>query len=354
MKKLRKTASFTDIHFGRKSNSDVHNQDCVNFIKWFCEQVRKDPEIDSIVFMGDWHENRNALNISTLTFSYQGAKLLNDLGLPIYFCIGNHDLYHRHTRELYSVVPFHEFSNYIVVNEPIIVPEMGEGALISPFLFHDEYPNLVEHLNLQSWFGHFEFKGFVVTGYTITMPTGPDPVDYSGPDIFSGHFHKRQSNKNIHYTGNTFPMDFSDAGQTDRGMCVYNHDTRKHYYIDWAECPKYSKFKLSALLDDTSTIHVDSRVKCIVDVPISYEESTALRQTFMDTFQLREFSMEESQDLYDALTGTEHILNEDGEEIDGEVKLASVDDLVVQMINSIDTPHIENAMLTQIYQQLRV
>lgn len=346
-KTYKKTASFTDIHFGKKSNSETHNQDCTNFIKWFCEQVQNDPEIDSIAFLGDWHENRNALNISTLTYSYQGAKMLNELGLPVFFCIGNHDLYHRHTRELFSVIPFQEFNNFIVVNEPIVVPNMGDGALISPYLFHNEYPTLVDHLKLQTWWGHFEFKDFVVTGYNVTMPTGPDAMDYSGPQIFSGHFHKRQSKNNIHYIGNTFPMDFSDAGQSDRGMMVFDHATGKRTYTDWKDCPKYAKVRLTDLLDDTSEIPVNARIKCVADVSISYEESQFLRDRFLKDFQLREFSMEESQDLSNALKGTDI-------EIDDDIKLDSVDDLVVQMINSIDTPQIENTMLSQIYQQLKV
>ncbi len=345
-KTYRKTAGFTDIHFGKKSNSETHNQDCINFVKWFCEQVQNDPEIDSIIFMGDWHENRNALNISTLTYSYQAGKLLNELGLPIFFCIGNHDLYHRHTRELYSVIPFHEFTNFVVVNEPLLLPNMGLGTLVSPYLFSHEYPDLVKYLELQTWWGHFEFKDFVVTGYNITMPTGPDPIDFAGPQIFSGHFHKRQSKNNIHYIGNTFPMDFSDAGQTDRGMVVYDHTTGKINYKNWEDCPKYAKVRLTEILDDTTSVPTNARIKCIIDVPISYEESSFLKQKFIDDFQLREFAMEESQDIVDALKG-------DVVELGDDVKLDSVDDLVIQMINSIDTPHIETAMLAQIYQQLK-
>lgn len=235
-----------------------------------------------------------------------------------------------------------------MVNEPLILPNMGEGALISPYLFHNEYPELVKYLQLQTWWGHFEFKDFVVTGYNVKMPTGPDIADYVGPQIFSGHFHKRQSTNNVHYIGNTFPMDFSDAGQTDRGMMVFDHTTGKRKYIDWADCPKYAKVKLTDLLEDSTDIPANARIKCLVDVPISYEESNFLKQKFLDDFELREFAMEESMDLTDALTGTEIDIDSD------DIKLDSVDDLVIQMINSIDTPHIENGMLATIYQQLKV
>ena len=82
---LKKGAFFTDIHFGKKANSRTHNQDCLNFIEWFCQQVREDPDIDYVGFLGDWNENRSSINIDTLGYSYQGARALNQLGLPVFF-----------------------------------------------------------------------------------------------------------------------------------------------------------------------------------------------------------------------------------------------------------------------------
>ena len=35
---FKKAAVFTDIHFGLKSNSIQHNQDCSNFVDWFIEK----------------------------------------------------------------------------------------------------------------------------------------------------------------------------------------------------------------------------------------------------------------------------------------------------------------------------
>ena len=46
MKKQCKGAYFTDIHWGKKANSIQHNEDCMNFIDWFCAQVKSDPSID--------------------------------------------------------------------------------------------------------------------------------------------------------------------------------------------------------------------------------------------------------------------------------------------------------------------
>jgi DNA repair exonuclease SbcCD nuclease subunit len=345
--KLNKSAMLTDIHWGKKANSDVHNQDCMNYIDWFCEQVRADPEIDHILFLGDWHENRSALNISTLKQSFLGAKKIDDLGLPVFFIIGNHDLYHRHSREIHSVLPFQELKNFIIIEEPTIVENIGNGMLLSPYLFHNEYPDLERFLKIPVWAGHFEFKGFVITGHTVTMPTGPNPTDYEGPKkIFSGHFHKRQAHNQVVYIGNTFPMDFGDAGDDERGMATYNHESDETIFINWEECPRYVKTTLSDIIEENVKIHPDSRVKCIVDIPVSFEESTYIRQKYLDDFKLREFTMEESAEIGNSLSGTETT-------VDTSAELASVNELVLQMLHEIESNHINNNMLVDIYKSLK-
>lgn len=353
-KKLTKTAAFTDIHWGAKTNSDGHNQDCMNYIDWFCEQVRNDPAIDNIVFLGDWFENRAALNISTMNWSYRGAKKINDLGLPVFFIIGNHDLYHRHTREVFSTVNFQEFSNFTVINEPTIVSNLGDGALLCPFMFHNEYPLLAKYNKLPTWWGHFEFQGFMVTGYGMRMPTGPLAADFTGPKhIFSGHFHKRQADQNVVYIGNTFPTNFGDAGDISRGMMTYDHVSEKMEFIDWDDCPKYIRTSLTDLLDGTTTIYPEARVKCIVDVPISYEESVFIKEKYIADFKLREFILEESHELQQALESTDvddiEAMLED-EEFAG----ATIDELVVQMLKSIDTDKIDNDLLIAQYNRLKL
>jgi DNA repair exonuclease SbcCD nuclease subunit len=348
-KNLHKAACMTDIHFGKKSNSEQHNQDCIDFINWFCAQVKQDPTIDHIVFLGDWHENRSSLNISTLTFSYNGAKLLNELGLPVFFILGNHDLYHRHSRDVHSLVHFDEFENFILIDEPVIRNDIGNGVLFSPYLFHHEYPNLAEYLKIPVWFGHFEFRGFVITGYNLTMPTGPDPQDYQGPKhIISGHFHKRQSFGNVVYIGNTFPMDFSDAGDNERGMMIYNHDTDVMEFENWEDCPKYIRTNLSALVDKKVVMFSGARVKCTADININYDESNILRQEFIDHYKLREFVMEESVEIKNIISGTTTQVDVDGSE------LANINDVVIQMIQEIDSDHIDNALLIDIYTTIKI
>lgn len=344
-KNLYKGAYFTDIHIGAKSNSQQHNEDCVKYIDWFCDNVKNDPEIDYICFLGDWHEVRSAINVSTLKYSYEIAKKVNKLGLPVFFIIGNHDLYHRNNRDIYSVLPFKEFQNFIIIDKPTVYDNIGDGVLFCPFLFHEEYEHLIKYKDIPFWAGHFEFKGFVVTGYNITMKHGPEHTNFKNQKhIISGHFHKRQSKNNVTYIGNTFPTNFSDAGDTERGMMVFDHKENKMKFIDWKECPKYIKGKLSDIINEDVILYEESRVKCIVDVPITYEESIELKKTFTEKYNLREFNLEESIEIEEALTENE-------EEIEN-VDLKDVDEMVVEMLYNIESEHIDNKLLAKIYKEL--
>lgn len=352
-KKLTKTAAFTDIHWGAKTNSDQHNQDCMRYIDWFCDQVRSDPTIDNVIFLGDWFENRSALNISTMDWSYRGAKKINELGVPVFFIVGNHDLYHRHTRAVFSTVNFHEFSNFKIISEPTVEPSIGDGVLLCPFLFHNEYASLMQYKKLTTWWGHFEFQGFMVTGYGMKMPTGPNAEDFDGPiHIISGHFHKRQADKNVVYMGNTFPTNFGDADDNERGMMVYDHTAQDMSFFNWDDCPKYVRTTLTDLLDGTTTLPTEARVKCLVDVPISYEESAFIKQKYVDDFKLREFQMEESTELQTALTSTE--VDDLEELLEGDFSGATIDELVVQMLGSINSDKIDNNLLIEQYRRLSV
>ena len=288
------------------------------------------------------------MNISTLTYAYEAARMLNELDMPVYFTIGNHDLYHRHSRDVHSCIHFGEFDNFIMVEEPTVFKHIGNGVMMCPYIFHDEYPMLSKYNDIPFWSGHFEFKGFIVTGQGREMPTGPDHTNFDGPNhIVSGHFHKRQTGDNVIYMGNTFPMDFGDAGDDARGMMTMDFDKDEMLFIDWEECPKYRKCKLSEILDDTVKLSSGMRVKCVADVQVSFEESGAIKETMMEQYDLREFTLEESMELREALAETESGIDWSTQQ------LAGVDELVSQMLNGIESEHIDNDMLVEIYSGLK-
>ena len=61
---FKKAACFTDIHFGMRSNSRTHNDDCESFIKSFVKEAQA-AGAETCIFLGDWHNNRSTVNVST-------------------------------------------------------------------------------------------------------------------------------------------------------------------------------------------------------------------------------------------------------------------------------------------------
>ena len=49
---FKKAAVFTDIHFGLKGNSKVHNQDCEDFIDWYIKEAKANGKLD--MFRASW------------------------------------------------------------------------------------------------------------------------------------------------------------------------------------------------------------------------------------------------------------------------------------------------------------
>lgn len=337
---------FTDIHWGARSNSDQHLQDCAEYIDWFCE-LAKTEKATHIAFLGDWFENRNAINVRTLMWSQEGARRVNALGLPVYFIVGNHDLYHRSNRKVFSTNQFEDLENFIMVNEPI---EINEELFMSPFLFKDEYPALADQINAHKYvLGHFEFRNFVVTGHDRVLDHGPDAGMFTGPKyLISGHFHKRQVSKNIVYMGNTFPTNFGDAWDEERGACMLVTDTEEVTFFDY-EGPMFYKTKLSQVLGGEMQFKERGRVRCMLDVDVPYSDVQTLREEMMEAFKLREFSVEED------IASKKDALSE-GLEIEGELDLSSLDGTVRQLI--IDgvsaTATIDPEYLACLYEDLKV
>lgn len=344
---FKKLAIFTDIHFGRRSNSKGHNEDCLDFIRWFCARVKAGGDYSHVCFLGDWFESRSAINIETGEYSYQGLQMIDSLGLPVYFIVGNHDLARRTTREVHSVRMFNELKNFKVIDKVIV----EDGLLFSPYLFEGEYANLIQYNHLWAFLGHFEFKNFVLTGYNTVLEHGPDHRLFPGPKrIFSGHFHKRQAQDNVIYSGNVFPMDYGDAGDYARGMCTYEVQTDKVTFTDWEDCPKYYKTSLSKVIDGKWTPLPKMKVKCVMDVELGYQEAVDLREAMIEAHNLRDFVIEEDRAAKQGLLEGERV-----EVTDSLLNFTGIDELVVAQLQAAGKDVIQGIdvnMLIDLYKDL--
>ena len=336
MQTFKRAAVFTDIHFGNKGNSRQFNQDCDRFIDWFIEDAQA-KGCETFIFMGDWHHHRANINIDTLGYSLKGLEKLAKAFEKTYFLLGNHDLYFKDSRVVNSVEWAKNIPNVEIIHEPYYT----EDCAFIPWLVGEEWKELKEAKSMPYVFGHFELPHFLMNAM-VSMPDTNElraehlqHHDY----VFSGHFHKRQVKSNIHYIGNSFPHNYSDANDFARGWMELEHGGDPIYH-DWADCPKYQTASLSELLHNSSILKNNAYVRVDIDTDITYEDSNFVKDTFMRQYKLREMTFIQQRDMtqYDST----------------EVPQAfeSIDEIVHNQIMAVDSDHYDSNLLLEIYKNL--
>lgn len=346
---MPKILGFTDVHLGKKGNSRTHNQDVLDFLTWALA-VGKEKGCEYACFLGDWHDDRTKLDARTLNFSQKALELIDgqDYLKKTWFLVGNHDLYYRHHRNTHSVPHANPLKKIQVIDEPYREGEI----LFLPYLFPHEYEKHLKGTDAKFVFGHLELKGFIITGTSnYKMPSGPDATLFDGPRLMlSGHFHKRQAQGNVVYIGNAFPMDFGDAGDTSRGVAILDTDAIEDddliEFVDWPDCPQYIRCELSKALEDPSFLAKKARVRCSMDIKVSYEEAAYIKEKFMTKFGLREFQLEDPQ------MEEQRLALGDDELAMKEIKIGDMDDILLAMLEEVSAPGIDNDHLQKIYREL--
>lgn len=333
---FKKAAVFTDIHFGLKSNSISHNTDCNNFVDWFIEKAQAEG-CETCLFLGDFHHNRSNINVLTLNYIMIALEKLGNSFETVYFLPGNHDLYYKDRRDIQSAIWAKHIPNIEIIEDWF----EQDNVTIVPWLIGDDHKR-VKKIKTKYVFGHFELPQFFMNAM-IRMPDHGDvrAEDFSDKidHVFSGHFHKRQTNRNITYIGNAFPHNYADAGDDERGMMILEWDGEPKYY-NWPACPKYRLMNLSALLNDAETLlGPNMHIRVTIDIPISYEEATFIKETFVEDYKLREMTLIPQKD--DTLDGNE-----------AAISYESVDQIVQTEIMNIDSDTFDNQILMTIYEDL--
>lgn len=338
MKNLfKKCAAFTDLHIGLKSNSITHNKDCEEFVDWFIDTAKKEG-CESCIFMGDWHNNRNSINLVTLDTSIRCLEKLGAAFEQFFWFPGNHDLFYKDKRDIHSSAFGRHIPGVTVVEK---VTTIGDVTLV-PWLVGDEWKT-ISQVKSRYMFGHFELPLFYMNAMVQMPDTGELQADhFTHQDyVFSGHFHKRQSRGKIHYIGNAFPHNFADTWDDARGMMVLEWGGEPKY-IDWPDCPKYRTLKLSELIDQKDKIMKSKmNLKVHLDIDISYEEANFIKETFIEEHDIREISLIQDK------TNLEGTVDDNPD-----AKFESVDQIVTEQLVNIDSKDFDKSVLLEIYNNI--
>lgn len=333
---FKKVAVFTDIHFGMKNNSSIHNQDCEDFIDWYIQKATQEG-CDTGIFCGDWHHHRNSLNITTMDASIRSLEKLGAAFEQFFFITGNHDLYYKDKRDIHST----KFGQYIpgitIVDKPIT----SGNVTLTPWLVGEEW-KVIGKKGGRYIFGHFELPNFFMNA----MVQMPDHGEISLEAFeqfelgFSGHFHKRQRRNNMIYIGNAFPHNYADAWDDERGMMIMEWGGEPTFHT-WDNQPTFRTVKLSQLIDDASKIlKPKQHLRVTLDIDISFEEASFIKENYISQYNLREITLISEKKASEIVT-----------EIDT-TAFESIDAIVANQIVSIESESYNKSTLLAIYNGL--
>jgi hypothetical protein len=113
-------------------------------------------------------------------------------------------------------------------------------------------------------------------------------------------------------------------------------------YINWPDMPRYRTVKLSKLIDDMQNLCKDKmHLRVSLDIDITFEEANFIKETVMNTYDIRECTLiPEKKDL-DSVSSELEIS-----------KFESVDQIVTNQIVSIESENYDPKMLLEIYNNL--
>jgi DNA repair exonuclease SbcCD nuclease subunit len=334
---FKKVACMTDIHFGLKSNSAVHLRDCEEFVDWFIAEA-KAAGAETCIFLGDWHHNRNSINLITLDTSLRCLEKLGAAFEQFFWFPGNHDLFYKDKRDVHSSMFGRHIPGVTVVDS---VFTQGDVTLV-PWLVGDEWRELGK-IKSKYMFGHFELPLFYMNAM-VQMPDHGElsPGHFVHQDyVFSGHFHKRQNKERVWYIGNAFPHNFADVWDDERGMMLLDWGGEPTFK-NWDNAPKFRSIKLSTLIDRKDEIMKSKMyLKVNLDIDISYEEANFLKETFIKEYDIREISLIQEKANIDQAYDD----NPDAE-------FESVDQIVTEQLVNIDSDSFDKKLLLDIYHNL--
>jgi hypothetical protein len=333
---FKKAACFTDIHFGLKGGSRTHNQDCEDFVTWFCEEAKKEG-CETAIFLGDWHHNRSATDVSTMNYTVSNLEKLSENFETVYFILGNHDLFYKDKREINSVEFMRLFPNVVPIKDPFT----SGDVTILPWLIGDEWRE-VSKIKSRYVFGHLELPSF----YMNAMVQMPDHGQLQSGHfvnqeyVFSGHFHKRQTGRNITYMGNAFPHNYADAGDDERGMMMLSWGGVPEYR-SWPKQPVYRTYKLSQIISNPEKLLWEKmHCRVTIDIPISFEEANFIKEQFIPEYNLRELMLIPEKVAVDSTS------------VPIDINFESVDTIVMNQIAAIESDSFDKGLLLEIYKEL--
>lgn len=230
-----KLAIINDTHFGARNDSQLFLDQSFRFFEEQFFPYCKENNITTILHLGDFLDRRKFVNFNTLSqVRTRFIQRVQDEGMELHCILGNHDTYYRNTNRINSIRElFSDLRNFHLYEDPIELQFDSLRIAMVPWINKtnvEEYTKFIRNSTCPVIAGHFELDGYeVLKG--VRYEGGLDDNMFSRYDmVLSGHFHIKNSRKNVHYLGTQYQLTFNDLN-TKKGFHILDTETRELNFV---------------------------------------------------------------------------------------------------------------------------
>ena len=230
-----KVGIICDFHLGVRNDSPVFLDYFKRSLRWLFTQLDQN-KINMIIVLGDLFDRRKYLN-------YVTAKICREFFLEeceqrqikTHIITGNHDVYYKniHTVNALREIIGNRYQYIQIYDEPALLNLDGTDIQLIPWICDsnkDISYGAIKNTKADILMGHFDIKGFELHSGNISNH-GDEASFFSRFDlVFSGHYHHKSSQGNIHYLGAFAEYTWSDYNDP-RGFTIFDTTTRDFQFI---------------------------------------------------------------------------------------------------------------------------
>jgi DNA repair exonuclease SbcCD nuclease subunit len=188
--------------------------------------------IKQIIHLGDYYDHRKYVNFKALNDNRECfLEKLREYGITMDIIPGNHDVFYKNTNKLCSLLELqgHYMNEVNIVMEPRVMDYDGCKIALVPWINNENYAESIEFIKKckASILGaHLELVGFdLMKGVKNTH--GMETKIFERFDqVWSGHFHTKSTQGNIHYLGSQMEFTWADA-HDPKYFHIFDTETRE-------------------------------------------------------------------------------------------------------------------------------